>query len=437
MSSEGNSDSRALVAARDYTRRGWSVVPIPFRSKNPGFNAWEQLRLKEPDLGDRFSGGPQNIGVMLGEPSQWLIDVDLDHLRAVARAPEFLPPTPARFGRASNPNSHWLYQVTAPVATKKFRSKSAGMIVELRSTGMQTVFPGSVHESGEPIKWDDPGAEPAEIDPVVLLAATTALANAVKVDLGERAQRPQSKEEQAPKRDTTGSAGPGVPDADDLLVEGGRNDALTSIAGRLRAEGAEELEIVAALKTVNAQRCRPPLEESEVEGIARSVSRYPPGRNTEHTVEPDEEPGLIPLGERDPETGRLVLSPKRTVPTAEAYLRDFHRHPEGRTFHSYAGLLLHWQHNRFVEVERGAILQRLQHWLHRALRYVVDRRTQLPLLVNFESNPTSVHAALATLEAEAHLPATTPMPGWLTDRSGDPPASEICPARPASGICRR
>jgi hypothetical protein len=41
------------------------------------------------------------------------------------------------------------------------------MVVELRSTGAQTVFPGSVHPSGEPIEWDCDG-EPTIVDPDVL-----------------------------------------------------------------------------------------------------------------------------------------------------------------------------------------------------------------------------------------------------------------------------
>lgn len=180
-------DVTPLDAARDYCARGWSVVPIPHRSKNPGYKGWEQTRLTADELPQRFNGQPQNIGVLLGEPSGWLIDVDLDHARCVELADQYLPPTPAVFGRAGKPRSHRIYRVSKTVATKKHRSKSAGMLVELRSTGMQTVFPPSTHESGEDIAWDVNGAEPAEVDPDELLRAVEALANAVKVELGERA----------------------------------------------------------------------------------------------------------------------------------------------------------------------------------------------------------------------------------------------------------
>ena len=60
---------RVADAAIRYTRRGWYVLPIPHQSKNPGTNGWQRLRLSEADLHEHFNGQPQNIGVLLGEPS--------------------------------------------------------------------------------------------------------------------------------------------------------------------------------------------------------------------------------------------------------------------------------------------------------------------------------------------------------------------------------
>ena len=37
-----------------------------------------------------------------------------------------------------------------------------------------------------------------------------------------------------------------------------------------------ETEILAALRTVNTERCRPPLDGREVERVAKSVARYEP-----------------------------------------------------------------------------------------------------------------------------------------------------------------
>jgi len=191
-----------LDTAIEYCRRGWSVVPIPYRSKNPGYTAWQQSRFKEDELADQFGGQPKNIGVLLGEPSGWLIDTDLDHPRAVELADQLLPPTNAIFGRPGNPRSHRLYVAKSPVATKKHRSKSAGMIVELRSTGLQTVFPPSVHESGEPITWEQDDPQPAEVDPQILLDAIQKLADTVKIELGERATPKAPKPSPAKPRAT-------------------------------------------------------------------------------------------------------------------------------------------------------------------------------------------------------------------------------------------
>src|SRR5690606_32784070 len=94
-------------------------------SKRP-VGAW-QGRIDEPE---QFAPG-DNVGVRLGEPSGWLVDVDLDCAEAIALAPMFLPPT-ATFGRLSKPRSHWLYIAAGCRTRKPSRSH-----VELRSTGSQ------------------------------------------------------------------------------------------------------------------------------------------------------------------------------------------------------------------------------------------------------------------------------------------------------------
>ena len=39
-----------LEAAREYVRRGWRVVPIPFKRKGATIDAWKQMALTEADL---------------------------------------------------------------------------------------------------------------------------------------------------------------------------------------------------------------------------------------------------------------------------------------------------------------------------------------------------------------------------------------------------
>jgi putative DNA primase/helicase len=162
-------------------------------------------------------------------------------------------------------------------------------------------------------------------------------------------------------------------------------------------------------------------------------------RSTSQPTSPDatkddragEAGGLVPLGEHDPDSGRLVLSPRRTLPTARAYVQAFHHHAEGRLLHSHAARLLEWHGNQYREVEDAAISCRLQEWLHRALRYIFDRRTGTLRLTDFESNPSTVKQALDSIRTYVYLPATVVSPSWLDHRT-HPPALEILPCKSMS-----
>jgi hypothetical protein len=56
-----------------------------------------------------------------------------------------------------------------------------------------------------------------------------------------------------------------------------RNTTLTSLAGTMRHRGMHQISIEAALLKENRLRCKPPLDDGEVSGIAASVGRYSPG----------------------------------------------------------------------------------------------------------------------------------------------------------------
>ena len=102
---------QVVDAAVDYrVRRGWAVVAVQHRGKRALDEGWQQQRLTEDEIRRRFATGC-NLGVLLGEASGGLVDVDLDVPEAIALAALFLPDT-ARFGHASKPESHYLYQVT-------------------------------------------------------------------------------------------------------------------------------------------------------------------------------------------------------------------------------------------------------------------------------------------------------------------------------------
>jgi Bifunctional DNA primase/polymerase, N-terminal/AAA domain len=158
-----------LEFALEYIARGWAPIPIPHKSKAPLDQGWPGWRITKDTAHQWFNGEAQNVGVQLGEVSGGLADVDLDSIEAVRAGSYFLQQTLC-FGRASKPRSHWLYQSelwkTEDRATIPFKfvtgagkDRKEQMILELRigggGKGAQTVFPGSVHETGEPIAWGE------------------------------------------------------------------------------------------------------------------------------------------------------------------------------------------------------------------------------------------------------------------------------------------
>jgi len=158
------------AAALAYHARGWKPVPVSRKTKKPIGAGWQ----KRPFDPAQFDGNAQNIAIQLGAVSGGLVDVDLDSMLAVGLAPEFLPATDAIFGHPSKPCSHQLYvsdlhttEKFAVLAFKEFANGRAGQVfVELRTgangKGATTVFPPSMHESGELVKWVRDG-EPARV----------------------------------------------------------------------------------------------------------------------------------------------------------------------------------------------------------------------------------------------------------------------------------
>jgi Protein of unknown function (DUF3631)/Primase C terminal 2 (PriCT-2)/Bifunctional DNA primase/polymerase, N-terminal len=171
-----NNGAPLIDSALKYIRRGWAPLPIPFRKKGPVVEGWPKLRISAADAPTRFNGSG-NIGIILGAASGGLTDLDLDCVEAIELAPNLLPVTCAIFGRASKPGSHWLYRVEGPAPTMKFSDPITGAtLLEIRGDGgLQTVFPSSIHSSGESIEWVEDG-DPATIEAAALIKFARSLA---------------------------------------------------------------------------------------------------------------------------------------------------------------------------------------------------------------------------------------------------------------------
>jgi hypothetical protein len=177
-----------LTTARWYHSLGFCVLPIPARTKAPAIKGWKTLRLTEAELPEAFPPG-SNIGLVLGDASGGLVDVDLDCPEALELADEYLPPTLCITGRAGKPRSHYWYMAPGG-RSRQFRANKKEMLVELRSTGSQTVVGPSIHPDGDPYETlqDKPSTVPYD----ELLAAVQAMAGEIRRRRGE----PPNQEDQ-------------------------------------------------------------------------------------------------------------------------------------------------------------------------------------------------------------------------------------------------
>lgn len=170
----------ATESARTYLQRGWAPVPVPTGRKGPNLPGWQRTTYGAEDFSDT-----DNIGLKPGQPSNGLVDVDLDCDEAVALADEWLPPTGMEHGRPGKRRSHRWYLVADRLpkttayddvdAAKTPQDGHKARLVELRSTGAQTLVPPSLHTSGDPYEWDARGT-PATADTGTLETAVRQLA---------------------------------------------------------------------------------------------------------------------------------------------------------------------------------------------------------------------------------------------------------------------
>jgi hypothetical protein len=167
-------------AARGYIKRGVSPIPVRAGGKKPDLERWETLRITAGEV-DRYWTNGQNVGVLTGEPSGWFVDVDLDSEEAVKLSGRFLSPT-LTSGRKERPHSHWWYR-SPNLRSRDFKDTDGRKkILEIRSTGRQTVVAPSVHPSGDEYVWHSESGLPVlEIEAAKLEESCKELATAALI----------------------------------------------------------------------------------------------------------------------------------------------------------------------------------------------------------------------------------------------------------------
>lgn len=195
-----------------------------------------------------------NIGIALGaDMVVFDIDGDIEEFNELLKG-DLQTPT----ALTGSGGYHIYFKTIEP---KKNATKVNGTQIDIRGLGGYVVAPPSIHpETKEPYKWllSFEDVDIADLPPELedFLKKTKSKKIAVNLSLP-------------------------------TVTEGGRNNELTVLAGKLRAAGLTEQELIVVLHSQNKLRCNPPLPDNEIETIAKSISNYPPYPNTTDTSAAD------------------------------------------------------------------------------------------------------------------------------------------------------
>jgi len=247
---------RLLSSALSYAEHGFHVFPLQPGRKEPLIRDWPSRATSDPiTIREWWRRYPDaNIGIATGPSGLVAIDVDVkDGALGMESWGDILQEHGHRLGEtvtAETPTGglHVIYRANGLAVRSSAGTLGPGL--DVRACGGYIVAPPSVHPNGQRYEWAL-GCSPDDVDPIPLPTPLVQLLADVR--------RPAS------------GAKPFEP-----IPEGRRNDALTSLAGSMRRIGMSGDAILAALRTTNQERCRPPLPTHEVAKIARSVARYPP-----------------------------------------------------------------------------------------------------------------------------------------------------------------
>jgi putative DNA primase/helicase len=235
-----------LEAALRYAELGWYVVPV--KGKKPWMKDWQHRASNDPEkIKSWWREWPNaNIAILAGKSGLFVLDVDgevgqdsLNELRGDRR------PKTVR-ALTGGGGEHFLFK-----RPKDGLRNRTGVMpgLDIKCDGGLFVAPPSLHKSGKLYRWKK-GRSPFDLNPAKVPGWLLKLIEA-------QARPPQC--------------------GDKVIPFHQRNTRFASIGGSLRRRGASESAIDACLQVVNKEQCEHPLEESEVQGIAKSLSKYDPG----------------------------------------------------------------------------------------------------------------------------------------------------------------
>jgi putative DNA primase/helicase len=237
-----------IETAFSYIAQGFKVFPVKIDKKPLTTHGLKDATQTQAGVREFWTRWP-DAGIALVTDGLIVLDFDaknggLESKSVIETKYGKLPRT--RTHRTGGRGEHWIYRNTDGTDIRNTVAFAGYQGVDLRANGGYIVVPPSLHKSGRRYEVID--------DSDIVTAPVWLIELAAK-----RTTKPrQPSLESRP------------------IPEGQRNSALTSLAGTIRRRGMTQEAIEAALLEVNRRQCMPPLSETEVTRIARSVIRYEP-----------------------------------------------------------------------------------------------------------------------------------------------------------------
>ena len=245
--------------------KNWCVDPI--KTPKRASDYWERYL-------ERYHQTP-GIGIPTGQIVGYVvIDLDRNH-RTGIDGYDFLKTWERETRKkipetwtAITPNGGYHLWFSTDKAMRCFSNPSAG--VDLRADGGLVVVPPSMGQNGNRYQWEigyNPSSLPcAELDDTVMSFLDYCRPSRSEYEDG-RSRELRSQD--------TGSRKMLLPDE---ILEGGRHDPLISLIGTLNRLGVSDEAIMQTVRMENAEKCRPPLTEEELQReIFPAIFRWPKG----------------------------------------------------------------------------------------------------------------------------------------------------------------
>ncbi len=226
-----------LVAALAYADKyGWKVFPLNGKQPWKGTHGYKDATTDPRRIRAWWKRWPSaNVGIAC-DSTLGPIVVDIDGPTGTKFLKTLkLPRTrTATTGTVSKRHLYFTPTAGGCVIKRVIRPFGKDVALDILGDGGYVVAPPSVHPDGPVYAWVDPAAKILPLPP-----------------------------------DVAAMLGGGVP-------EGMRNSELASHLGRVRAQGADEAQLLDAARSFNA-KCDPPLSEAELRQTVKSILRYEPG----------------------------------------------------------------------------------------------------------------------------------------------------------------